>query len=64
VLGLANLLEEEAAAAPEEVQALADLREEARAERDYASADRLRDEILARGWVVRDVADGYELLPR
>ncbi|HEX3317496.1 MAG TPA: cysteine--tRNA ligase [Solirubrobacteraceae bacterium] len=63
-LGLANLLEAEAEPAPEEVRALADRREEARAGRDYAAADRLRDEILARGWEVRDVPDGFELLPR
>jgi cysteinyl-tRNA synthetase len=64
VLGLANLLDAEAEAAPEEVRELAEQREDARAERDYAAADRLRDEIRARGWEVRDAPGGFELLPR
>ena len=38
--------------------------EEARARRDFDEADRLRDEIAAAGWDVRDVAGGYELVPR
>ena len=40
-----------------------DAREQARAARDYAEADRLRDEICAHGWEVRDGPDGPELLP-
>ena len=31
---------------------------------DYAEADRLRGEIEAAGWEVRDVAGGFELVPR
>jgi cysteinyl-tRNA synthetase len=42
--------------------ALADARQAARAGRDFAEADRLRDEIAAAGWVVRDAAGGYELV--
>jgi cysteinyl-tRNA synthetase len=64
VLGLANLLAAEAEGAPTEIQALAEQRREARADRDFAAADRLRDEIAARGWEVRDVAGGFELVPR
>jgi cysteinyl-tRNA synthetase len=64
VLGLANLLEADAQAAPDEVRALAERRRRARAERDFAAADQLRDEIAAHGWEVRDVADGFELLPQ
>ena len=33
-------------------------------ERDFAEADRLRDEIADAGWEVRDVGEGYELVPR
>jgi cysteinyl-tRNA synthetase len=51
------------AAAPTEVVALAIARTEARAARDFAAADRLRDEIAAAGWEVRDVLGGYELVP-
>ena len=35
----------------------------ARAERDFGEADRLRDELRARGWEVRDGASGPELIP-
>jgi cysteinyl-tRNA synthetase len=47
---------------PEAVALLAS-REAARSERDFAQADRLRDEINARGWEIRDSADGPELIP-
>ena len=62
VLGLEALLAP-AARAPEEVSRLAERRELARRERDFAAADELRTQIAALGWEVRDVAGGYELLP-
>ncbi len=62
VLGLENLLEREDGA-PAEVRELAAARATARAERDFAEADRLRDELRARGWEVRDGAGGPELVP-
>jgi cysteinyl-tRNA synthetase len=62
VLGLENLLEAEAAAPPDVVE-LAERRQAARAARDFAEADRLRDELLGRGWEVRDTAGGFELTP-
>ena len=62
VLGLENLLDAPAQA-PADVQELASRRELARAERDFAAADRLRDEIAALGWEVRDGSSGFELLP-
>jgi cysteinyl-tRNA synthetase len=61
VLGLANLLERTASEAPPEVAELSEARESARAARDYAQADRLRDEIRALGWEVRDGPDGAVL---
>jgi len=63
VLGLDNLLEKAAVEIPGEVVELRDAREQARAARDYAEADRLREQIRARGWEVRDGPDGPELLP-
>jgi cysteinyl-tRNA synthetase len=63
VLGLASLLSA-AAEAPAEVRALAEQREQARVARDFATSDRLREEIAARGWDVRDAAGGFELVPR
>jgi cysteinyl-tRNA synthetase len=64
VLGLDNLLSVEALTPPDDVLELSDARERARQARDYAEADRLRDEIRARGWEVRDGPEGPELLPR
>jgi len=50
--------------APTDVVGLAEARVAARGRRDFAAADRLREEIAVAGWEVRDVADGYELVPR
>ncbi len=62
VLTLESLLEA-GEAAPAEVVALARERVAARAARDFARADALRDEIATAGYVVRDTADGFELTP-
>jgi cysteinyl-tRNA synthetase len=43
--------------------ALLAARENARRERDFEQADRLREEIRARGWEIRDGSDGPELIP-
>ena len=52
------------AAAPPEVVDLADRRAAAREQRDFSAADRLRDELAAAGWEMRDEAGGYRLVPR
>jgi cysteinyl-tRNA synthetase len=62
VFGLASLGKEEKA--PPELEALAQRRRDARARRDFAEADRLREEIESAGWEVRDAADGFKLVPR
>src|SRR5512132_4124352 len=62
IFGLASLAEEQDA--PPEVVELAKQRQEARAARDFGEADRLRAEIEAAGWEARDVADGFQLVPR
>jgi cysteinyl-tRNA synthetase len=62
VLGLESLLAAPAQA-PADVEELARRRELARTERDFAAADRLRDELAAHGWEVRDGPGGFELLP-
>ena len=61
VLGLENLALHAAEAGEQEQELLAQ-REAARAARDYAAADRLRDELRARGWEVRDGPRGPELV--
>jgi cysteinyl-tRNA synthetase len=63
VLGLENLLEPEAVEAGDEAEALLRAREDARAARDFAAADRLRDELRTQGWEVRDGPSGPELVP-
>lgn len=61
VLGLTGLLAEDELPS-DEARALADARQAARANKDWAEADRLRDELRALGWEVRDGPDGPELV--
>ncbi len=62
VFGLASIADAEEA--PAEIAQLAERRREARDAKDFSGADRLRDEIEAAGWEVRDVAEppGYRLV--
>ena len=46
---------------PAEVRALADERAAARAAKDWAGSDRLRDRIAALGWQVKDTKEGQKL---
>jgi cysteinyl-tRNA synthetase len=62
VLGLESLIDP-APGAPEGVRELAEARERSRAARDFAAADRLREEIAAAGWEVRDGPGGFDLVP-
>jgi cysteinyl-tRNA synthetase len=62
-LGLDNLLDssDDDAPGPEEERLMAE-REEARAAKDFATADARRDELAARGWQVRDTPEGPRLV--
>jgi cysteinyl-tRNA synthetase len=61
VFGLGSVAELEQA--PAEVTELADRRATARAARDFETSDRLREELAALGWEMRDGADGrYDLV--
>jgi cysteinyl-tRNA synthetase len=62
VFGLASLAE--TVDAPPEIVELAQRRRDARAARDFGEADRLREQIEAAGWEARDVADGFQLVPK
>jgi cysteinyl-tRNA synthetase len=64
VLGLDNLLDAQDEPAPPEAQALLAEREQARADKDYARADEIRDELADLGWVVRDTPEGARLVPK
>ncbi|MBV6400815.1 MAG: hypothetical protein CNIPEHKO_01109 [Anaerolineales bacterium] len=46
----------------DEVTALAEERLAARANKNWAESDRLRDKISALGWTVQDAKDGYKLV--
>jgi len=62
VFGLGSLADQEQA--PPEVVELAERRQAARSERDFESADRLRAELEAAGWEMRDEpGGGYTLVP-
>ena len=43
---------------PADVLARASARDEARADKRWADADQIRDELTAQGWIVEDTADG------
>ena len=46
---------------PEEIIALAEVREEARKAKDFIKSDALRKEIEDRGYILKDTADGYKI---
>jgi hypothetical protein len=48
---------------PADVRRLAEERDDARARRDFAAADRLRDLITDAGWTVTDGPGGFDLAP-
>ena len=49
---------------PSEIQSLLDQRAEARTAKNWAESDRLRDEIAAAGWLVKDSKDGQSCTKR
>jgi len=53
-----------AAGVPEDVQQLAEERLEAKRRNDFEVADRLRAEILERGFTIQDRPDGYRIAPK
>jgi cysteinyl-tRNA synthetase len=53
--------ESEAEMVPDEIVALAKERDAARARKDFAASDRLRDELQSRGYEVRDTKDGTQV---
>ena len=62
IFGLESIAEQEDA--PAELVALAEQRVAAREAKDFAEADRLRGEIEAAGWSVRDVGRRLPARPR
>ena len=58
VLGVVFFGKKEAQSVPAEIAALLEERAAARAARNWAESDRLRDEIAIRGWIVKDSKEG------
>ncbi len=56
-----GFLEPEASVAPPTMLALLDARQAARKSKNWAEADRLRQEIAAQGWVIEDTPQGPRL---
>lgn len=54
----------EESALPPEIAALAEARMQARLAMDWRKSDELRDELAAKGWVVRDTKDGQKIRRR
>jgi cysteinyl-tRNA synthetase len=61
LFGLESLAEQEEA--PAEVVDLASRRKQARERGEFEEADRLRKEVEAAGWQVRDKPNGFDLVP-
>ncbi len=65
LVGLSSLTQpEEGAETDADAERLLAEREAARAAKDFARADAIRDELAALGWEVRDSAEGARLVPR
>ncbi len=63
-LGLDNLLDQDHEAPDDHAERLLAERQQARADRDFATADARRDELAALGWEVRDTPEGPKLIRR
>jgi cysteinyl-tRNA synthetase len=61
VLGVIFFGKAAKAEVPAEIQSLLDQRAEARKAKNWAESDRLRDEIAAAGWLVKDSKDGQSV---
>jgi cysteinyl-tRNA synthetase len=65
LVGLRSLTQpDEGAEADDEAEKLLEERQEARASKDFARADEIRDKLAELGWEVRDSAEGAKLVPR
>ncbi len=62
-LTLPEEISQDSSAVPDVVRELAERRWQARLEKNWAESDRLRDELAAAGWVVKDGKEGYDLHP-
>tara|TARA_B100001250_G_scaffold96576_1_gene80817 strand:+ start:229 stop:1623 length:1395 start_codon:yes stop_codon:yes gene_type:complete len=47
--------------APNSIRDMAERREVARKNKDWDLADKMRDDIISKGWLIEDLSDGYKL---
>jgi cysteinyl-tRNA synthetase len=65
LVGLSTLAQpDKGAEADDEAEKLLEQRQEARAAKNFARADEIRDRLAQLGWEVRDSADGAKLVPK
>ena len=50
--------------APAKIVEMAQARWQAKQDKDWGEADRLRDELAAAGWEIKDTKEGFELCPK
>jgi hypothetical protein len=58
---IANASKQDEETPPDEALELLDLRKAARTRKDFAESDRLRDQLAALGWTVKDTKEGQQL---
>jgi cysteinyl-tRNA synthetase len=61
---LPPVLEEAAADVPADIQALAQQRWDAKQAKDWGTADTLRKELEAAGWLIKDSKEGFSVVPK
>ena len=59
-----SLVKEDEADIPSNVKELAELRWTAKQNKDWANADKYRDELASLGYVIKDSKDGYEIIKK
>ena len=60
-LNIEKPLESEEKIIPKEIIELAETRKKARENKDWAESDRIRDEIISKGYTIKDTKNGYEI---
>jgi len=56
-----GILEEEEEEIPKEIIDLAEKRQEARKKKDFETADKIREQIKSKGYLIEDTSSGYRI---
>ena len=60
-VGLDRIVEEKKEDIPDDIKELAELRWQAKQQKDWTNADKYRNEISEKGYVILDSKDGYKI---